>query len=416
MVDISGQAAQGEPQDAAPAETVEDAPRVDPWAPPVDGAAKASVPPAGLWAQPGAHPFHPQRPGPYDAPPRLPGVNGLAITSLVTGLTCCLWPAALGFGVAALVQLGRRRQRGRGLAVAGVVLGVLGLLASVLVGVGAVVGFREARAISATVGAAPGSGPFGLRPGDCFTERTVPGGTQRVLTSCAAPHYGEVMSTVTLSDDHFPGAPEVSNQASAVCGSAELSYILDPWARSATVGVQYIYPNTQAHWDSTGHAVLCFLHDSTPGGGSGSLRRDATNLTGDQQAFLQAVTELDAAQAAKPAGDLADHSDRAHWWIQRTAVGMSQAETALGGGNWPDDAKDQVAMMITELQRDQPAWQAAGQDGSTSIDDLASQLAGQDPTLDESVARRALSLAAQPPAPVPTDPQPGTADPSPAVV
>jgi hypothetical protein len=162
--------------------------------------------------------------------------------------------------------------------------------------------------------------------------------------------------------------------------------------------------------------VLCFLHDSTPGGGSGSLRRDATNLTGDQQAFLQAVTELDAARAAKPAGDLADHSDRAHWWIQRTAVGMSQAETALGGDNWPDDAKDQVAMMITELQRDQPAWQAAGQDGSTSIDDLASQLAGQDPTLDESVARRALSLAAQPPAPVPTDPQPGTADPSPAVV
>lgn len=60
------------------------------------------------YAQVGPYPY------PYDGRPVVEGTNGLAITSLVTGVTCCLWPAALGFGIAALVQLRRRRQEGSG--------------------------------------------------------------------------------------------------------------------------------------------------------------------------------------------------------------------------------------------------------------------------------------------------------------
>lgn len=79
-------------------------------------------PPAPPYGQAGPYGYQ------YDGRPAVEGTNGLAITALVTGLTCCLWPAALGFGIAALVQLRRRRQRGRGLAIAGVVLGMLGLV------------------------------------------------------------------------------------------------------------------------------------------------------------------------------------------------------------------------------------------------------------------------------------------------
>ncbi|MEY9946098.1 DUF4190 domain-containing protein [Kitasatospora sp. GAS1066B] len=404
----------GAPEPATPTALVSPQPPADPWAPPVGDAPE--LPPTDPWAQPGAAPYYPpQQPGPYGAQPQLAGTNGLAVTSLVTGLTCCLWPAALGFGIAALVQLGRRRQAGRGLAVAGVVLGVLGLLGSVVTGVGLVIGFRDAKASTTTVGAAPGSGPFGLRPGDCFTERTTPGGIQRVRTACDAPHYGEVMSTVTLADDHFPGAPAVANEASGMCQSAELSYILDPWARPATVGIRYVYPNTQARWDSTRHAALCFLHDTTPGGSVGSLRRDTTTLTFDQQNFLQAVSQLDQAEAMRPAGDPADHNADAQAWIQHTALGMNQAYIALSRQNWPDSAKDQVGMLATELQQDQPAWQTAGNDNSTPIDDLVDQLSGQDPSLDESLARKALSLAAQPPSPAATtDPQSGDTGSAPA--
>ncbi|MCX4745235.1 DUF4190 domain-containing protein [Kitasatospora sp. NBC_01287] len=117
------------PQDARPA---------DPWAaggaPAAPGPVGAPWPPPGTGPNPYAHPYaHPYaRGGPYahhpDQRPVFEVTNGLAITSLVTGLTCCLWPAALGFGIAALVQLRRRRQRGFGLAVAGVLLGSLGLL------------------------------------------------------------------------------------------------------------------------------------------------------------------------------------------------------------------------------------------------------------------------------------------------
>ncbi|MDH6133613.1 hypothetical protein P3T37_003009 [Kitasatospora sp. MAA4] len=110
------------PQDARP---------TDPWAAPgTPGAPYGPPPGAGQYPHPSAQvgPY----PYPSDGRPVVEGTNGLAITSLVTGVTCCLWPAALGFGIAALVQLRRRRQRGIGLAIAGVVLGTLGLIAGTM--------------------------------------------------------------------------------------------------------------------------------------------------------------------------------------------------------------------------------------------------------------------------------------------
>jgi hypothetical protein len=72
---------------------------------------------------------------PYAAPAR---TNGLAIASLVLGI---VWLEGLGsilaliFGYIALRQIKQRQQRGRGLAIAGVVLGWIGvaLLALVIV-------------------------------------------------------------------------------------------------------------------------------------------------------------------------------------------------------------------------------------------------------------------------------------------
>ncbi|WP_051969258.1 DUF4190 domain-containing protein [Kitasatospora azatica] len=144
------------PQDAVPQDEVQDAVPQDVPQQAVQDAVPQDARPANPWAAPGApgddsvpigypyphahgpagygypQPGYPHRYGPVDQRPMVAGTNGLAITSLVTGLTCCLWPAALGFGIAALVQLRRRRQGGLGLAVAGVLLGVLGLIAGVV--------------------------------------------------------------------------------------------------------------------------------------------------------------------------------------------------------------------------------------------------------------------------------------------
>lgn len=60
-----------------------------------------------------------------------PGVNGLAIASLVVSLTCC-GPVGAILGIVSLGQIKRTGEQGRGMAIAGIVLGVLGTLAALL--------------------------------------------------------------------------------------------------------------------------------------------------------------------------------------------------------------------------------------------------------------------------------------------
>jgi uncharacterized membrane protein len=61
--------------------------------------------------------------------------NGLAIASLVLGILWLFWLGSLVgliLGLVALKQIKNRNQRGRGIAIAGVVLGILGLALSVV--------------------------------------------------------------------------------------------------------------------------------------------------------------------------------------------------------------------------------------------------------------------------------------------
>ncbi len=89
--------------------------------------------------QPSYPPFGPQfgPPGPY-YPPLTPGypappvgTNGLAIASLITafvGFLCCVGSiVAIVLGIVALNQIKQTRQEGRGLAIAGISIGVAGL-------------------------------------------------------------------------------------------------------------------------------------------------------------------------------------------------------------------------------------------------------------------------------------------------
>jgi hypothetical protein len=103
------------------------------------------------------HPEHQQdrlqQPGyNFDPPPRSVKTNGLAIAALVCGLVqFLLWffllvpgfveaVLALSFGIGGLAQTRRRGEGGKGLAIAGIVLGGLGVLGGVawaiLLGVG----------------------------------------------------------------------------------------------------------------------------------------------------------------------------------------------------------------------------------------------------------------------------------------
>jgi len=78
-------------------------------------------------------------PGPYGygvnpyGPP--PGTSGMAIASLVLGICgfFCVTPLiGLGLGIAALAQISKTRQPGRGMAIAGIILSVAWILLATL--------------------------------------------------------------------------------------------------------------------------------------------------------------------------------------------------------------------------------------------------------------------------------------------
>jgi hypothetical protein len=82
-------------------------------------------------------------PSPYYGPPARRGTNGMAIASLVLGI---LWLCFVGsilaliFGYVALRQIDERNEDGRGMAIAGIVLGWVGVGVLALYVVLAIVG------------------------------------------------------------------------------------------------------------------------------------------------------------------------------------------------------------------------------------------------------------------------------------
>jgi len=126
------------------------------WPPPPSEGADAA-PPGYAWPQPGQPPPYPYPPpaaqpwpGPYPPPyPPLypyyvasPSTNGFAIAALVLGILWVYWIGsilAVVFGHIALVQTREHGQRGRGMAIAGLVLGYIGLAVLVAVILGAFV-------------------------------------------------------------------------------------------------------------------------------------------------------------------------------------------------------------------------------------------------------------------------------------
>ena len=108
-------------------------------------------PPPGSAPPPGAYPPPPGSFAPPPAQPYVPGVattdqNTLAVTSLVCGivtlvLALCCWPLGVVSAIAALITgyLGLRKAdelggNGKGMAIAGLVMGGIGILVAVLFG------------------------------------------------------------------------------------------------------------------------------------------------------------------------------------------------------------------------------------------------------------------------------------------
>ena len=142
-----------------------------------------------------------------------------AIASFVLGL---LSVSLLGiiFGIIALTRIRRLGQKGRGLAIAGLVLSavwlVLAIVAVIAIGVGGATR-------SASTGKIVSRGhlpPFSLATGDCFSY---PAGASRISSvnavPCTQPHKAQVFAQFKLTGSNFsyPGATAVLRLARAGC-------------------------------------------------------------------------------------------------------------------------------------------------------------------------------------------------------
>jgi hypothetical protein len=174
--------------------------------------------------------------------------NSWAIVALVTGLLP-LFPVAIGAGITALVQIGRRREQGTGMAVAGLVLGglwMLGIAGIIALALSGSLDYREgpvSRVGVTTVGSCV-SLPDGEGPG-----RPV---------DCASAHDVEVFGVRELGDgDGWPGEGAVDDEAYSFCDSSFKPYTGEGYM-SSDYDYGYYTPD-EKEWDAGEHRVVCVI-------------------------------------------------------------------------------------------------------------------------------------------------------------
>ncbi|MGW6832039.1 DUF4190 domain-containing protein [Streptomyces sp. NPDC054949] len=311
----------------------------NPWAPPSSQA---------LWAPP-----------PPQGPPAL---NGFALASLLVGLLC-LPPLGIVFGVVALVQIARKRERGRALAVVGLVVSV------VMTAVAAYVTQQYADSFSRYLDSSvvarddvEGSRtPIDdMAPGDCFN---VPGGdlmkqsTSVHAVDCTEVHHAEVTSSTLLDEGPFPGDDGLESTATDVCWEAQDAYAMDTWAVPAYAEMYYFVP-TRALWREGDRRLLCVIGTSSEEH-RGSLRKDAGMLKPEQAEFLRAMNGVDKAFARQPEGGPEEALSECRTWAREVDTALAVQAALLRRVSGRPGIGAAAGAQLGEVEAARKEWQRA---------------------------------------------------------
>ncbi|WP_067884582.1 septum formation family protein [Actinomadura chibensis] len=192
--------------------------------------------------------------GPLPAAPRR-RTNPFAIVALLCGLFGLVL-FAIGFAVAAFVQTGRRGERGRGLAVAGLVAAAawVAVIAAVLVATSLLTADRdESGHVTGKDKLLPGM----LHVGDCFTGlEGVSSRSPVTAMPCSRPHEGEAVAELRLPRDPWPGDREVLERASDACHYKTAQLMKSRYAEHLEA---YAIPPNKPGWDAGDRRTLCIL-------------------------------------------------------------------------------------------------------------------------------------------------------------
>jgi hypothetical protein len=221
-------------------------------------------PPPGYHPGPGSPPpyGYPGYPPPYGypgyppPPPADPGTNGFAIAALVTSfLGGSLLSVA--FGIVALVQIRKSRQRGRGLAIAGLAIAACWvLLICGALGYVFVQGVRESpNEDNVSVGGGPVptvTVTADYQLGECLNDLYGP--TPKPV-SCTTAHPGEIYAIVNLPYGPWPGEESVKKQAELACKPPLDRYLTD----HPNLDFTYMYPD-ESGWPDD-RRIICIARD-----------------------------------------------------------------------------------------------------------------------------------------------------------
>ncbi|GAA4868637.1 DUF4190 domain-containing protein [Kitasatospora terrestris] len=356
-------------------------------------------PPLNPWAggQPQPYPGYPGYPGGWQQPLD-PGWSGFAITSFVMGVfgfACLLFLGGIGFGIAALGAIKRTGQRGKGLAVAGLVLSsIWALLIAVGLGIAIIEDGRDPDPFGSSARSAGPQSAFDLDTGECF-DRTGTNGVSVDVVPCSQRHYGEVYWTYTLNGPaDYPGDSWVTSDADLECDRKQDDYAMDSWAVPSTVAVHYFYPDKRSWKRTSGNRAVCFFVDDK-GPTTGSLRNDRLNLNSEQVGYLSAVNPFNRVWANGPdEEEVADDPDGYRRWADNVSDAVTIEIAKLEGVSWSASAKQPVADLVAECREMKKHLEAArtAKDAATIEDELV-EAARHVGGAKAKAARAALGLA-----------------------
>ncbi|MEU9300521.1 DUF4190 domain-containing protein [Streptomyces sp. NPDC048269] len=324
-----------------------------PSPPPGPGHSWPPPAPQSVWAPP---------PG-YGQSQSQPELNGFALASLLVGLLC-LPPLGIVFGVVALVQITKKGQRGKALAIVGLVLSVVmtGVLAVTVDRVGGAVRDR----LDAMSELSDVEGDLtdldDLRAGDCFN---VPDGdllAERPLTykvDCAQAHHGEVTASKATDLTGVPESDEADRASEEACWKAQDEYAMDTWALPAYADMFYFAPSRQS-WRQGDRRLLCVI-GTTEEEQRGSLRRDARMLKPEQAAFLRAANAVEFLVGRAPEEEIEDALPEHQAWAREVYAALGEEAKVLEADKARPGLEKAVQAQLKEIGAARAAWQRTSQ-------------------------------------------------------
>ena len=177
-----------------------------------------------------------------------PKTDGVSIASFVLSLLCCTGLIGLILGFVGLSRTKNGQRKGRGFAIAGIVLGIL----SVLLAIGGVV-------IVAT--GVLGERINDLKDGQCLTgnglDKSADEGVSGIhVVDCTDEHDAQVIATKTLSseeadDFEYGNQSQIVDYCTPMLDSGEAGLLLDP--------KYYVIALTQEKTPSSGDKIVCVI-------------------------------------------------------------------------------------------------------------------------------------------------------------